>query len=359
MKAEVVKSLAGSYLRHVERCWLVQTDWKMSEHRRNRRLSDEELDERFRKMKRRFDRPGYMFRPAICAGPAIGAAQFLEQDGIDVMGIDPQGGVHAMAVAFHEAGMLHGNGKKDIDTVYRVLKNLLRTVLVLHACHPPETRLHVYFLSPNVGSSVQELLKRPFANLQKAYRAVEWRFLIDDDFTERVVKPVLKNAGDVSGSSEFFVCSVRLLEAAGYRLKPPAPPEEFPARSDRAADAGGIQPLVRALMRTLLVGRASLLDESEKHDLTDNEYCKTRIGLRICNIALLRRSESGREIKGYGRYWKDRYGGFYVCSQWPKLRHRANAESLLAFVEGLLERKPEHGAALGPHVKAFRDYLSA
>ncbi len=137
------------------------------------------------------------------------------------------------------------------------------------------------------------------------------------------------------------------------------------AAGDRSPENPGavphqeFQPLVRALMRTLLDDRANLLSESEKRDLTDNEYCKSEMSLDIVNLGLLRRIEEGREIKGHGRYWKDRYGGFYVCSQWWRDHHRANAESLLRFVEGLVRRKPEHAAALRPHAQAFRDYLRA
>ena len=32
MKIEIGESLASSYLRHVKLCWLVQTNWKTSEH---------------------------------------------------------------------------------------------------------------------------------------------------------------------------------------------------------------------------------------------------------------------------------------------------------------------------------------
>lgn len=32
MKIEIGESLACSYLRHVERCWLAQANWKAPEH---------------------------------------------------------------------------------------------------------------------------------------------------------------------------------------------------------------------------------------------------------------------------------------------------------------------------------------
>ena len=104
-------------------------------------------------------------------------------------------------------------------------------------------------------------------------------------------------------------------------------------------------------MRTLLDDGATLLSESEKRCLTDNEYCKSEMRLQIGNLGFLRRIEEGREIRERARYWKERYGGFYVCSEWWRDHHRANAKSLLGFVEGLGRRKSEDEAALRPHAQ--------
>ena len=101
-----------------------------------------------------------------------------------------------------------------------------------------------------------------------------------------------------------------------------------------------------------------LLSDAEKSNLQNNEYCKRGLGLRIGNFGLIRRVELGGIINGHGRYWADRYGDFYVCSQWWKQHHCANAKSLLAWVEDLIGRKPEHAGALRPHAQAFRDYLA-
>ena len=93
MKIEIGESLACSYLRHVERCWLAQANWKVSEHW-ERSLLDAELEALFQEMKRRFDRNGAVFKKTK------DAAQFLKQGEIDAVGVDRQGGVHAMEVAF-------------------------------------------------------------------------------------------------------------------------------------------------------------------------------------------------------------------------------------------------------------------
>ncbi len=350
MKIEIGESLACSYLRHVERCWLVQANWKTPEHW-GRRLTDADLEALFAEMRRRFDPGGAVFKQTK------DAAQFLKQGEIDVVGVDQQGGVHAMEVAFHEAGLNYGS---TAETKNRVLKKMLRTLLILRAHHPPQTPLHIYFLSPKVNPVVQKPLEEKFANLRQEYPHIGWSLLTNADFAESVVKPTLENASNVADSSELFVRSAKLLETAGYRLMPPvvAAPTPSDAQGPATGPDVGVQPLVKSLMETLLVARPALLSDAEKSDLQDNEYCKRRLGLQIANLRLIRRIEEGRIINGHGRYWADRYGGFYVCSEWWKTYHRVNAESLLAWVEDLIERKPEHADALRPHAQAFRDYLA-
>ena len=343
MKIEIGESLACSYLRHVERCWLVQANWKAPEHW-GRRLTDAELEDLFKQMKRRFDPDGAVFKQTK------NAAQFLKQGEIDVVGVDQEGGVHAMEVAFHEAGLNYGS---KAETVNRVLKKMLRTLFILRAYHPPQTPLYIYFLSPKVNPAVQRPLEEKFAALRQEYPHIGWSLLTNADFTESVVKPTLENASNVADSSELFLRSAKLLELAGVLCL--TKDEEDGGMNN---NIGRVQDHVKALMRTLLVARPALLSDAEKSDSQDNEYCKSRLGLQIGNFGLIRRIESGRIINGHGRYWADRYGDFYVCSQWGKSYHCANAKSLLAWVEDLIARKPEHADALRPHAQAFRDYLA-
>ena len=46
MKIEIGESLGYSYLRHVKQCWLVQANWKVSEHW-GKRQSDDTLESAF------------------------------------------------------------------------------------------------------------------------------------------------------------------------------------------------------------------------------------------------------------------------------------------------------------------------
>ena len=354
MKIEIGESLAGSYLRHVERCWLVQANWKASEHW-ERSQTDAELETLFQGMKRRFDPTSIVFKQTK------DAAQLLKQGELDIVGVDLKGGVHAMEVAFHEAGLRYYGGN-----VNRVLKKMLRALLILRAYLPPQTTRHISFLSPKVNSADQQSLEKTFDALRKEYRETKWSLVINSDFAERIVKPTLEKASDVADSAELFARSTKLLELAGYRLDSPvSAPNEPPASSLPPNGEGKIQPLVQGLMQTLLVDYPTLLSASEKRDLMDNEHCKNSIGLRLGNFALIRRVETGTKSNDghsryYKRYYKKPYGDFYVCSQWWKSHHLSNARSLLEFVAKLAHNKDgQLGAdALEGHAQAFRDYLA-
>ena len=373
MKIEIGESICYSYLRHVKQCWVAQTNWTVSDHWAKYR-TDDELAAMFLSMKERFDRDGKVFKKTT------GAAQFLNQGEIDVVGVDQQGEVHAMEVAFHERGLNYGGGPDN-----RVLKKLLRTVMILKAYQPPRTKFNIYFVSPKVNPDVQQSITDIFAALRSEYPDIAWNLFLNEDFTEQVLRPTLGKASAVADTSELFIRSWKLLNVAGVVDVPKAHPKpekydtsgdvpEPLARNTDVLDArnpktrvgiavsrrGELQPIVRNLMKTLLEDYPTLLDETDLRNLMNSDYCKNRLGLQLSNLALLRRVESGRAISGRDRYYKELYSDqFYVCSQWWKAYHLDNARSLLRFVTELSQSNPEHlGApALERHAKALRDYI--
>ena len=148
MKIEMGESLGYSYLRHVKNCWLVQTNWKASEHW-EKLLADDELDRAFLSMRTEFDPDGEVFKDTKSS------KQFLRQAEIDVVGIEQDGTIHALDVAYHGAGLNYGGGASN-----RVLKKMLRTLFVLETYHPTDVERHIYFLSPRVNPGVQKHSKR-------------------------------------------------------------------------------------------------------------------------------------------------------------------------------------------------------
>lgn len=125
-------------------------------------------------------------------------------------------------------------------------------------------------------------------------------------------------------------------------------------------EPGQVQPLVRSLMRTLLEDYPALLTEADIRNLMNREYCKNSLALELKNLALLRNVDAGRHISGRARYWTRVYANrIYVCNNWWKDDHLANAKSLLRFVTELAERNPNHPGvpALEHHQQALRDYI--
>lgn len=361
MKIEIGESLGYSYLRHVKECWLVQTNWKPSPHW-PKFMDDIELDEMFAAMKRRFDdAEGKVFKQTRAA------SQFIQQAEIDVMGVDREGGVYAIDIAFHEAGLNYLGGPEN-----RVLKKLLRTMMTLQAYHPTETQLHITFASPKVNPGVQKPMEAMFDDLRAEYPEIVWDLLTNAAFAERLLRPTLEKAGSVSDTAELFMRSAKLMDLAGMHTASLAetPTRRTPRRAATATvsagpttERGSLQPLVRNLVQTLLEDHPSLLDEADLRNLIDSDYCKTTLGLQIGNFPLLRRQADGRQGSAtdiQDRYYRRAYAGrFYLCSQWWKAHHCANAKSLIQFVDDLAQRKQGHPgvSALERHRQALRDYI--
>ncbi len=343
MKIEVSESLCYSYLRHVKRCWLVQTNWKPSAHWKRRR-DDQELDTLFQEMRRRFDEGSTVFKRTSSV------RQLMQQGEVDVVGVDQEGCIHAMDVAFHEGGLNHVDGAAN-----RVLKKMLRTNLLLAAYAPQVAGSQIYFVSPKVQRAVESALERAFSDLREQYTEVHWHLLINGAFREQVVRKTLAKTDSVADTSELFARSVKLLN-----LSSAAGAHHGNDPHDDAGERATLQDLVRGLMTTLLEDCPVLLGDAKISNLMDPQYCKRELSLRIGGHALLRETGQGRHVKGHARYWSRAYGDkFFICSQWGRKNHRHNASALLSFLDQLSRENPHHAELqdLGRHERGLRKFV--
>ncbi len=370
MKIEIGESLCYSYLRHVEGCWLVQTNWKSSEHW-TKRKTDAELDAMFQEMRRCFDPDGGVFKKTDSV------AQFMRQGEIDVIGIDQNSNLHAMDVAFHEAGLNYAGGVAN-----RILKKMLRSYLLLAPYNPPGSDLHIYFVSPIVRKGVQADLESAFAALREQYPNVNWHLITNENWYDQIVRQTLGKADAVANTAELFIRAVKLLNLSSTS---PARQKSDPSRlslsltdsresgnlsyefsnthSPRTPTTGqSLQDLVRGLMKTLLEESPTLLEDADLRNLMDYWYCSRHLSLKIGNHALIRERQQGIKINGHGRYWAHLYAGrFYVCSQWWKSDSTHNANSLLRFLGEIARSKPNHPdlPKLDRHVASFREFIES
>lgn len=354
MKIEMLESLGCSYLRHVKGCWIVQPNWKASDTWPKVKSTDR-LHGLFQDMKARFDGNGN----DVFKGTK-NVEQLLKQAEIDAIGLDFSGDIHALEVAFHEAGLNYvGQG----GTRGRVLKKLLRSYLVLQA-FGLGGRVHVYFVSPRVNPATASELDEVFAGLRIAYPDIDWRLYMNESFATEILDRTLAATATASDTSELFSRAARLIDVgdtARSRASRRQGPIPTSLAGRRSLATEQFQPLVQRLLRTVLEDLASLVDDEWREGLLDPDFCKHSIGLKIGNLPLLRRKYQGREVSGRARYWADVYGGsYYVCSQWWAADHLHNARSLLAWVEQLRETVVDDPGreALNHHWETLSAYVS-
>ena len=358
MKIEIGESLGYSYLRHVKLCWLVQANWKASKYWA-KRMSADALEEAFQEMQQRFDPDGNVFKGTK------NSRQFLKQAEIDVVGIDKDGAIHAMDVAFHEAGLNYLGGADK-----RVLKKLLRTKLVLDAYHLAEVVRHIYFVSPKVNPGVLQPLEEIFDLLLSEYPSVNWHLLTNETFTNEMLEPTLEKAESVSDTAELFVRSAKLLSLAdsgsAIRHRRTAVPDDSSANTGRTVSKTNstasptLQDMVQGLMRTLLEDHQSLLSESDRLNLMNTDYCREHLDLHLGGLPLLRHKQEGRSISEHDRYYEKVYAAqFLVSNNWWKRHHYHNAASLLRLVDGLIDKNTDNAGmtALNAHRAELLDFL--
>ena len=146
--------------------------------------------------------------------------------------------------------------------------------------------------------------------------------------------------------------------------KPTKPRQRATSEASDETLPDKVQPIVRNLMKSLLEDHPSLLNESDIDNLMDRDYTQNILGLNLAGFPLLRRREDGRrgsDNDDNSRYYAKLHAGrYYVCSQWWRDAHLANARSLLRFVEEIAGREPNHAGIpdLERHMTALRNYIS-
>ena len=209
MKIDMLESLGYSFLRHVQGCWIVQTNWKASLKGLAERAW-EPLEARFAKMRDEFGDDVFTGTKSV--------RQLLKQAEIDVVGMTagPTVRVHALEAAFHEGGLLYVRNSADV-TVPTVRKKMLRTYLVLEAFARFADHRNIWFVAPKVGPKPAKELEDMFRKLRGAYPKVSWHLRIEQSFRDEILRPTLEAAKGVSDTSEPFVRAERL-RRAGSRI---------------------------------------------------------------------------------------------------------------------------------------------
>lgn len=106
MKIEIGESLALSYLKHVKKCVLYQNNWKISS--KWAKPDEDENEEKITLEKKTFNEINIHFNNIFKSS----FNQTLKQAEIDALGMDKEGKIYAIDIAYHEKGLSYDKDKR-------------------------------------------------------------------------------------------------------------------------------------------------------------------------------------------------------------------------------------------------------
>jgi hypothetical protein len=308
MKIEIAENLIYSYLKHVEGCRIVQTNWKISNQWKITKYDKKQSVELFKKINKSPLFNGIFKNNSF--------EQLIKQAEIDVIGINTaENSIFGIDVAFHTAGLNYGS-KEEVPLI--ILKKILRTVFVMQTYFKEFEKFNSFFVTPKVNTStekpIRDLIKE--ANNLIGDDMISIDFIANETFYSSIVDPAIKNIDDDNDTSELFLRSVKLLQLdKREQYNKLNDYTRTPSKtSRREIDGMKIGQFVKYNMRKLY--EQGLVSKDEIKKLQDKSYSKKVFNQ---NYEILR--SSNKKITsndGRNRYYtKEKFfGDYYLNSQW-------------------------------------------
>lgn len=312
MKIEIGESLVYSYLKHIEGCRVVQTNWKTSG---NWVVTDFE-QERAKELHHKVATSPYFH--GIFKNSSL--KQLIRQAEIDVLGINTaENTIYGIDVAFHTSGLNYGSKE---ETALRIIKKIFRTVFIMQSYFNEYEKFNSYFITPKTHYAnqvvIDDLILRAKELIEDENITID--FISNDDFYENIVDPLIKNTNNESDTMELFSRSVKLLQLDN-RVKPEnsIAPKTIKIKNHVDSD--------KRMVANMLIGQfvqycfkdaynKGFITSGEIHNLQDPTYSKSNFNLN--HEVLRNQSRATDDHLGRSRYYKRTvYCGHYrLCSQW-------------------------------------------
>lgn len=320
MKIEIAENLVYSYLKHVEGCRIVQTNWKKSSRWKITEYEKTQSRELFEKI-----RTSHKFENIF---KNCSFNQILKQAEVDVIGINPiENSVFGIDVAFHEAGVNYGN---TCETTERIFMKIFRTIFILQTYFGGFNKFNSYFITPKANPAtlkpINELIEE--ANSIINDENISISFIANSDFYRIIIDPILENIHEDSDTSELFLRSIKLIQLDITKRKikilseDPIIENEIsrPRMLINKKEVGGMKigQFVQNTMRVLHEEKA--IPSTEIKNLQDKSYSKKVFDQ---NYEILRRKfKNITSPDGRTRYYSKEYffDEYYLTSQWHE-RH--------------------------------------
>lgn len=217
MEIEIGESLCLSYLKHVKRCVIYQTNWKSSSQWAF--LGEgKDASEAFE----RLVKDGLL---SFQGKTKPSFSQFLKQAEIDILGINLfEKKMYVMDIAYHEDGL---NYKNEDRTIKSFKKKLLRSYLLLRSYFPEDYKYEIIFASPKVRPKLNKELEDATEALNDlrddvlSKGAVVFKYIANDKFKDKILDPTLEASKDDADTNELFLRSYKLFSMPYTAPKPP------------------------------------------------------------------------------------------------------------------------------------------
>ncbi len=212
MKIEMGESLFYSWLRHVNKCQIVQTNWKASQQWQLQH--EDELSELMQLSDKHFyNKYGYKIYKKNSS-----LLQLIRQGECDAIGVSIQNGAvrtYAVDVAFHESGLSYGSRE---ETVMKVISKILRTAMCLYGFLDSKDA-EIVFASPKINPAVLNDLVPCMEDINCILKQqgfdINTRIIANEDFNESVLKPILLISSGVADTSELFLRGYQMYKMFG------------------------------------------------------------------------------------------------------------------------------------------------
>jgi len=309
MKIEVAESLIYSYLKHVEGCRIVQTNWKTSGKWNITEYDTEDAEKLFDKFKQN---PNFedIFKQSSFN-------QLIKQAEIDVLGLNTtESSIFGIDVAFHEAGLNYGGTD---ETANRVMKKILRTIFIMQSYFKDFNKFNSYFVTPKINRPLENKLTQLIdeANAIINDETISIQLITNDDFSNTIVTPVVVETKNESDTCELFVRAVKLLKLSKEDEKNSLDKGEKTSSDSIAKTTEDGMKIGQFVQYHLTKAfEDNLISEEEIIRLQDKEYSKKELNQ---NFEVLRSPDKETTDEGgKNRYYtKNKFcGNYYLTSQW-------------------------------------------
>lgn len=312
MKIEIAENLVCSYLKHIEGCRIVQSNWKTSGGWHLTEYDKEQARVLFEKIKlsSTFSR--------IFKNNSFD--QLIKQAEIDVLGLNTtEKSIFGIDVAFHTGGLNYGN---PLETSEIVLKKIFRTIFIMQSYFKEFDKFNSYFVTPKANLAYKTIIEDSIKEATEIINddSITIEFIANETFYSNMVDPLIANIFDEHDLAELFLRSVKLLQLdvrTQTEIKPPNTSKKASTNSKidkRTEDGMKIGQYVQYYMRKLHENKK--LGEEEIKNLQDKEYSKKVFNQNFEVLRNINRATTDKT--GRNRYYNNEtfFGNYHLTSQW-------------------------------------------